>query len=563
MKIKKLLGENQGFSITQVIVMAGMIATLSTAIMMVNKNLLKSQKKVESSLDLDSITGAITQTLLDQDSCFFTLTNGAATAADHIVTEGKVLDAIRSKTNGVIIRQEDGDDLIDTDEYANRLIKIENISVNNIGPVLSTTVTGEVLRDAELTVDFVYKSAALKNVNNTYQKSRKRFPITLKLTGTNLASCYSKDEGAIDLAKKTSCTSIGGTYNDGNQTCELESYSAPLYPPDLTTEVTERFKSISTEHLDSFDASQIEPHLLDTTGDDPTSTEEELTGNLTINDRLTGQNNIETAGTVTTTGRIETTTRYCINGNCRDFSVQNCASRDEVIQTINEDGTVLCARLSCATNEFSNGINPDGSPNCKSFPSRTCTNVNYYIDEIRSNGIVICKKLPTATNKTCPYGTFMQEVDPAGSVVCITDKHVYGKRCAGGLAVKGYTNAGVLICVDPTPPINGGWTAWSPWSACSVRCGGGVQTRSRSCTNPTPSDGGTKCSGPSTEFQSCNTKSCCDYLTWRVIEKPPIGINRYQIHIDAVSMQQICKEQGYDYTTAKENVGRMQCCNTP
>ncbi len=51
------------------------------------------------------------------------------------------------------------------------------------------------------------------------------------------------------------------------------------------------------------------------------------------------------------------------------------------------------------------------------------------------------------------------------------------------------------------PPVNG---VWSAWSACSMICGGGVQ--SRSCTNPAPANGGSTCSGNTQ--QSCNTESC-------------------------------------------------------
>ncbi|MBI3888402.1 thrombospondin type-1 domain-containing protein [Candidatus Nomurabacteria bacterium] len=37
--------------------------------------------------------------------------------------------------------------------------------------------------------------------------------------------------------------------------------------------------------------------------------------------------------------------------------------------------------------------------------------------------------------------------------------------------------------------VNGGWTAWSAWGACSQSCGGGTQTATRTCTNPTPANG--------------------------------------------------------------------------
>lgn len=56
--------------------------------------------------------------------------------------------------------------------------------------------------------------------------------------------------------------------------------------------------------------------------------------------------------------------------------------------------------------------------------------------------------------------------------------------------------------------INGGWSSWSVWSACSVTCGGGTQTRNRTCTNPAPANGGTTCTGLTTQTQSCNMNAC-------------------------------------------------------
>ncbi len=64
-------------------------------------------------------------------------------------------------------------------------------------------------------------------------------------------------------------------------------------------------------------------------------------------------------------------------------------------------------------------------------------------------------------------------------------------------------------CNVQSCPVNGGWSAWSAWSTCSASCGGGTQSRSRSCTNPAPAYGGASCSGGSTETQSCNTQACC------------------------------------------------------
>lgn len=56
--------------------------------------------------------------------------------------------------------------------------------------------------------------------------------------------------------------------------------------------------------------------------------------------------------------------------------------------------------------------------------------------------------------------------------------------------------------------VDGGWSSWGTWNGCSVTCGGGSQTRTRTCNNPPPSGGGENCRGSSSELQSCNTQGC-------------------------------------------------------
>ena len=59
-------------------------------------------------------------------------------------------------------------------------------------------------------------------------------------------------------------------------------------------------------------------------------------------------------------------------------------------------------------------------------------------------------------------------------------------------------------------PTDGGYTPWSPWSACSRTCAGGSQQRYRFCTDPLPVNGGKDCKelGPDTESKGCNRQSC-------------------------------------------------------
>ncbi len=63
-------------------------------------------------------------------------------------------------------------------------------------------------------------------------------------------------------------------------------------------------------------------------------------------------------------------------------------------------------------------------------------------------------------------------------------------------------------CQNNVIPINGGWSAWSP-STCPVVCGTGTQTRT--CTNPTPANGGNNCTGDSSQtcLINCPTGNSC------------------------------------------------------
>ncbi|KAK7934269.1 hypothetical protein WMY93_005165 [Mugilogobius chulae] len=91
---------------------------------------------------------------------------------------------------------------------------------------------------------------------------------------------------------------------------------------------------------------------------------------------------------------------------------------------------------------------------------------------------------------------YLSESDPCHCLPC--DKN--------GLAVM---NNYICKCIpkpgseteDPERSVtDGSWSCWSAWSSCY----GGQKTRSRSCSNPEPKNGGEHCIGKTTETEACD-----------------------------------------------------------
>ncbi|XP_054612898.1 complement component 7b isoform X2 [Dunckerocampus dactyliophorus] len=71
---------------------------------------------------------------------------------------------------------------------------------------------------------------------------------------------------------------------------------------------------------------------------------------------------------------------------------------------------------------------------------------------------------------------------------CVCRPGTSGRACEHGAAIG-----------EQPGVIHGSWSCWSTWSSCSQ----GQRSRSRSCTNPSPSGGGQHCSGLTDEQSPC------------------------------------------------------------
>ncbi|ESN92609.1 hypothetical protein HELRODRAFT_164684 [Helobdella robusta] len=62
--------------------------------------------------------------------------------------------------------------------------------------------------------------------------------------------------------------------------------------------------------------------------------------------------------------------------------------------------------------------------------------------------------------------------------------------------------------------VDGRWSNWSEWSKCSVTCADGAQTRSRACSSPPPRNGGDGCEGRGQDTQPCSLPPCPVDAQW-------------------------------------------------
>ncbi|XP_046550815.1 SCO-spondin-like [Haliotis rubra] len=108
------------------------------------------------------------------------------------------------------------------------------------------------------------------------------------------------------------------------------------------------------------------------------------------------------------------------------------------------------------------------------------------------------------------------------SRTCIEPKFG-GKVCEGdGVQLKG--------CNDIQCPIDGVFQTWEEWGACSVTCGGGEKIRSRKCTGPF--HGGRNCTGPWEDKATCGTASCPVLWWFALFSSLPCRAKTFEAQLD-------------------------------
>lgn len=389
-----------GFSLVELMVASGLLGGLAIYLLNISKQQTVVEKRAETSFEINTISGTISQSLLNKDSCAQTLGVG------NIINNGTQLNEIRNRSGNVLFNK------IAT--YGNNQLKLTQIIIKD----LVTSGAGGGNRYGEAKIDITFeKVSKLIEGNKTINRA---FPIQVELSPTNaLLSCYSSVDNAVATAKLEMCASLNGVFDVPTDKCNLNAFdvaSAPLV-----------YEAVSSQYLNDFydqrKINDLDPRFVNISGDT-------MTGKLLVEND------------------IQTTSQFCVGARCRNFARVNCAP-GSVVKEILEDGSLVCANVTCPDpNTFYVGITSSGTPICKAFPTNTCS-ANQYVSKVNADGSVVCSNLPPGTNKTCPSGTSIQSIDSAGNHTCsspVVDTNVYSKQCASGQLLRGFDASGNPIC---------------------------------------------------------------------------------------------------------------------
>lgn len=98
------------------------------------------------------------------------------------------------------------------------------------------------------------------------------------------------------------------------------------------------------------------------------------------------------------------------------------------------------------------------------------------------------------------------------SVTCGNGTLTQTRTCTNPVPESGVACTGdaqrPIPCNSNSCSVNGNWSPWTNSSLCTLTCGGGTLSRTRTCTNPSPANGGAACTGDAEQLVNCNNNDC-------------------------------------------------------
>ena len=172
------------------IVAAGMMGGLALVLANMSKHQQSIQKRTATHFEVESLFNSIEETLYNKDACLKTLN-----AAGTLITDGKNIDFIKNRENGVIFNK--------TSKYGNNLVQIKSMKMKNIA-IVGTSGT----------LDFRIEVEKLSNSIKGYRKVIRDLPISIEVAAVtggiyNLVQCHHSLEGLPEAVTNALDNEVG------------------------------------------------------------------------------------------------------------------------------------------------------------------------------------------------------------------------------------------------------------------------------------------------------------------------------------------------------------------
>ena len=198
---------------------AGLMGGLAMVLAQLQKQQLTLQKKIQSSIEVQSLTDRITRILYDRDACLNTIGSGTDLSATTPIS----LTSIKNKRDADAIKVANANG---KPSYGNRLIKVNSIELDNID--LTAAPAGRL----DLTIVMEKTSRAVKGQRTV----SKTFKLAVQVNTANQPTlCESDLSAALRQAQESICRDLGGTFDTINRTCETPTANKTCPPGDLPT----------------------------------------------------------------------------------------------------------------------------------------------------------------------------------------------------------------------------------------------------------------------------------------------------------------------------------------
>ncbi|XP_059364210.1 adhesion G protein-coupled receptor B1-like isoform X7 [Carassius carassius] len=135
--------------------------------------------------------------------------------------------------------------------------------------------------------------------------------------------------------------------------------------------------------------------------------------------------------------------------------------------------------------------------------------VEYLVVGKRNPSMAACQMLCQWLEDCLTYSTSSRPCGIMQTPCQCWDQPPLDKDTSGCYQDGVYLENCIPVVKEGTADTTGGWSGWGDWAECSSECGGGVQTRTRTCQSP-PEEA-YMCEGVLDEGRPCNPQPCIGY----------------------------------------------------